>query len=609
MNKKGNYYKSFNYIIEKKLTVEDNTILKDYAKQQCYFYIIFDVIDKNRFLYISSKHIEEKTIIYPETFNLYDISSKKDSILLKKYKTSFSEVYFNIVNEGKHDISIITTNLVDSKKGDKIFRKYKTHTKKIAIDNPNYFIEVIKSCNTTSCKKKFKKEVLCENYYNEEIYNHFISTLFIIDDRKFQRFNDHFLILDEGKTGKSSLVAYLSSKADNVSIAGLYGSSDSKGGKFKGGLITLTKKTIIIDEVNELASAKHHSEKILGVLNTILENGEYNYIKQYSAKIESSNQFGFMGNISDVFNFPIFIEGTVGNSLTIGRRIGMITYSTNLGGFKKGFNRPVETSEFLRSVQKYLSKIFNYILNDTCFYKKILKHKGYAMLENYYKQELSKIKITDNNQLTKDFLVSHSEAIDRIITRSLKLYIFDNLDRYISKGIMYYDNKIPFEILKLTKIQMDKNILNFQNINEHVENCKITSRKSEYNTLDFNNLPKLHQNTINIFLDNLQLIKNKNSKGVSYYQLQNNQEIKQHIYQFKTKKKSHKPLNDTLSKYGCRIIISNNDVYFSLVSEQLFLSKMTGVQQQSNIIPINKDISKVWNKKEDHEDDFISDLN
>ena len=87
--KEKGYYKKFVYRIEKKITVQENPAMKDYAQMGCYLYIIHDPIDNNRFFFFSSRHFEVHAKIYPETFTLARITSYKESLRLNVKHTKF----------------------------------------------------------------------------------------------------------------------------------------------------------------------------------------------------------------------------------------------------------------------------------------------------------------------------------------------------------------------------------------------------------------------------------------------------------------------------------------------------------------------------------------
>jgi hypothetical protein len=567
------YYKKFNYRIEKKLSVEDNPIIKDYAKLGLYIYIIHENTDNNRFIFISNNHYELNTEIRSETFMLKKIDVQT-STHIKKGINNFGEVQFRVM-KNKSDIELIFKELEIGKTN--IVTKFKTHTKKLAIDNPSWYIDKIKSIKALNYKKKFEKEVLCENEYSPEIFEHFISTLFILRIRKFQKFNDHVIVFDEGKTGKSTMISYLGEKADNVSIAGLYGSSDSKAGKFRGGLITLTQKPIIIDEVNELLEDKKN-EKILSILNTILENGVYNYVKQFSGKIKSSNQFIFLGNISDKFNFSYFLELAIGNNLTFGRRIGIITYNMNLKGFKKGNLRDDEYSPYVNAISNYLSKILEYIITQNKFLKKLNSHPYYNELEEFYKKNVTQVMEKTEDETLRQFLKSHRESIDRVFFRSLKLYIYNNLNEYVLEQKPFYSNHLIYEVLKITKLKLEQNIINFNNIVDHINNSSYTERKIERNKINHQNLPKSYLNLLRVFFENQDII---SIKGTPYSQLKNITDVRKQIYHIKERGISQN-LKSILLHHGCRITHDkeNNVINFAFVNKTRFLDLIEGIFEE-----------------------------
>lgn len=585
------YYKKFSYRIEKKITVQECKDMKNYAKKGLYVYVIHDNIDNNRFFFISNSHYEEQQIINSSSFIFARISSNKDSLYLKKNVTEFNKIYFT-KSEKKADVDLMLSDFAYKRTKDgKVFYIYKTHTKKIAIDNPQYYKDLINSYGIKNYKKKFEREVLYCSSYNEEIWNNFISSLFVLKSVDFQRFNDHAFIFDGGKTGKSSLISYVSSKADNVSLAGLYGSSDSKNGRFRGGLITLTDNNIIIDETNEMIQNKKNSgDRVLSILNTILENGEYNYIKQFSATITSSNQFMFMGNIDDEFNLSIFLEGLFGNVTTLGRRIGIITYNTNLKGFEKGKNRPKKPSTYVLAIKDYLTDIFNYIFSSTKFYNKLIVHSDYKKLETEYKTRLrAMLKDTDNLN-TYNFIKSHCESIDRLVTRALKLYLFENLNKFLRDDKPFYDNHLIYKVLLETKKVIEQNIHNIEHIIEHMKKAKITSRADKINSTNFSFLKKFHKKTLEIFYKNIEKI---TQKGTIFQELENNESVKVHISRIRNKKTTTRNINNVLNRYGCRINLIQNEVFFAFDSKNKFIRMTKGLFDNEEKKEENKNIDNI----------------
>lgn len=565
------YYKKFIYRIEKKISVEDFPKIKDYAKNEIYLYIIHDVMDNNRFLYISSKHIEENTKINPISFKLIRLKNN-ETVFLKPKKSKFDEKYF-VVTKDKTQYSIIFKDIIYTKnKENKFFKKFKTHTKKIALDYPDYYFEIIKKNKCKSHKKKVMKELLYKNCYSEQIINHCISTFFILNLPHYQKFNDHSIVMDEGKTGKSSLIGYMGEKLDNISVAGLYGSSDSLRGKFKGGIVTTTNNTILIDEINEL-SKNSKGDKILSVLNSLLENGVYNYQKQFGQKITAGNQFIFMGNLSDSFNLPMFLESTFGNIETLGRRVGIITYNNNLNGFKMGLLRPYTPNNYLLTIQKFLSNIFNYILTNPKFLKKLYKHKKYIQLSQDYKNDLKQIYKDIDDNTTKSFIKSHSASIDRVICRALKLWIFDNIDNFIDNETEYYNNHIINNLLDITKKELNKNVLNFKNIKEHINDFNIDDKKKEMNKINFNELSKTYKQLLHFFYCNQRII---NQKGVEYKNLMEKSIIRYIVKDYKNRGIPIKQ-KSFFYDYGINVTMQHNDIYFRFVNKMLFLEKVKGL--------------------------------
>lgn len=583
---KNQYYKNFDYRIEIKLTVQDHAIMKDFAQKGCYIYVIHDNIDNNRFFFISTKHYEKNTKINSEMFELKKIASQKESIHLRKNISTFGEAFFTLA-ESKSDINILISKFNTGKKGDQIFKKYKVHTKKIALDNPDWFLSIINSYSCISHRKKFDKESLVKNKYNDEIYNHYISSKFILKDRKFQKFNDHIICLDQGKTGKSSMISYGSEKADNISIAGLYGSSNGKSGKFEGGLVTLTEKAIILDEINELIEDKK-TDKILSILNTILENGEYNYVKQFSAKIQASNQFIFLGNISNLFNFALFLEGAVGNTETIGRRIGLITYNNNLEGFEKGNLREPKPSKYLNAISLYMSEVLNKIIHEPKFLIKLYSHTKYKNLSTYYKSKLSQIERQSENDTIIQFIKSHKESIDRAFFRALKLHIYYNLDNFI-KGDEFYNNHTLSKVLDITITILDTNIHNLKNIVDHVNNSEIVSKKDKINKENFEKLPMSYQNLIKFVNDNILLIGQKSVKYSELPRATKSDKLSRKINDYKNKGISQN-IKSVCLDYGFRIENIKKEIHFGFVNKKLFESKTEGLFEDLGQIELEEDL-------------------
>ena len=166
---KRQYYKKFRYRIEKKLSVQDNKKLKDYAKQSIYIYIIHEETDNNRFIFISSKHFEEKTIIEPESFKIKSANVLGESIHLKKSISRFGIYFYRILQE-KGEITISLKDLIFVKRKDGTpFKKYLVHEKAVALDNPDWYLELLKEIPCRSYKKKLIKELLCKDKSKREI--------------------------------------------------------------------------------------------------------------------------------------------------------------------------------------------------------------------------------------------------------------------------------------------------------------------------------------------------------------------------------------------------------------------------------------------------------
>jgi len=563
------YYKNFSYIIEKKLTVSDHAFIKNYAKFGIQLYILYDNQDNNRFLYISGKHLEEKTNIVPNSFKL-EPTDHKNAIHLKKKKSKFGETFFKIVNE-TGDISIIFENIIKSKKGDKFFKKYKIHSKKIALNNPDWYIQELKRFGIQSHKARVKNELLARNKYSSEIVNCAISSLFVLDNVEYQSFNDHTILLDEGKTGKSSLVAYMGEKVDNVSLAGLYGSSDGVKGKFRAGLVSTTKKSICIDELNELVEDKK-SEKVLSVINSFMENGQYSYQKQYSQVVTGSQQFIFLGNISDSFNLAVFLESAVGNSETFGRRIGTFIYNTNLGGFERGDRRPLKISIFLTAVSKYLSNLLNDFMSDRKRMRKIPLKDKFKKLQIYYNTQLSKIENKMENEVCRKFIKSHKGDIMRTFFRSLKLWIFENLDEFL-KG-KEFSNADTFKILGICETELKQNVRNFENLLDHINKSKITSRKPEHNKENFKLMSLTHQNLIKFCNINIQEL---NQKGIEYKHLLEKSLIRSTIFNWKRAGQIPTATSKMFLKYGLNVTKNQEIFKFRIVNKKIFTDKINGV--------------------------------
>lgn len=608
--KSDKYYEQFVYRIEKKITVEDFPKMKDYAKQGIYMYIIHDNIDNNRFLFLSSQHYEEETKIFPETFKISRIAGTNESIHLKIKFSRFGKPFFRIMNEGKGDFSIIFKDIIYGRsKENKLFKQFKTHTKKVALDNPDWYLEYILKGNCISHNKKVLRMILCQNKYNDEILDHAISTFFSLENYDFQKFNDHSIVLDGGKTGKSTLIGYMGEKLDNVSIAGLYGSSDSKRGKFKGGIVTTTKKTILIDELNELIK-NGRGDKILSVLNSLLENGVYNYQKQFGQKIRASNQFFFMGNIGDELNFSLILLGTFGNVETVGRRIGIITYNNQLKGYEKGLIRPSRIDPYLNAISIFMSNIFNQILTHPKYVTKLYEHKHYQKLQKYYFETLTVIENEVESIEVKQFIRSHKETIDRIITRALKLWIFKNLDELIA-GTRKFDNHTLFEVLKMSEIYIEKNIINLKNIKEHNNSFKITDKTPDFNKSEFDKLNKGNQKLLKFFWHNRGKI---DMKGVDVETLDNRSEIKYTIKNMKIRGISN-TYSTFFVRYGINMATSNNKIVCRILNMNTFKEKLEGIfehpksESKKTSETKTQKIENAWNKKNDSDEIEEIDMN
>lgn len=603
--RKNDYYKKFIYRIEKKLSVEDYFKIKDYAKLGVYLYIIHDNIDNNRFLYLSSKHYEENTKLNPETFKFNSIVGFNESIHLRFCSSKFGVKFFKLSKE-KANLSLMLKEVITSKsKTQKIFKKFKVHTKKIVLDNPDWYLEFLLNKNCKSHKKKVYQLLLANNKYNPEIIYNSISMFFKLQNPDYQKFNDHTIVLDEGKTGKSSLIGYMGEKIDNISIAGLYGSSDGKNGKFRGGIVTTTKKGILIDEINELIK-NQKNEKILSVLNSLLENGTYNYRKQFGQKIRAGNLFFFMGNISEELNFPLILAGTFGNVETIGRRIGIITYNDQLNGFEKGNIRAEKPNPYLLAISIFMSNIFNSIIENPKYVKKLYVHKEYLKLEKYYNKEISKMISTIEEPITKNFFKSHKSSIDRITTRGLKIWIFNNINKFII-GEKEYNNHTIFEILEETKKHLEQNLINLRNISEHIKDYSITNKIQEINTWKFKTLTKTYQKLLKFFWLNKSIITQKGI-NITTSKLTGKTELKFILQNYKRQGIPNKHKNFLL-EYGLNISEQNNNITFRIINIKAFESKIEGVFTINDTKDIKaKKVAKKWNKENIEELDLSEDL-
>ena len=589
------YYNQFIYRVEKKLSVSDHKKLKDYAKRGIYLYIIHDPIDNNRFLFLSSQQYEANTKIDPFTFRFEKIASESESLHLKIKKSKFGINYFKIMPE-KSDFAITFSDIITSKtKENKVFKQYKTHSKKIALDFPNWFLSYITDRDAKSYRKKALRLLLYQNKYNEEILETAISTMFQIKNPDFQKFNDHTIILDQGETGKSSIVGYLGEKIDNVSVAGLYGSSDSKNGKFQGGIITTTKKTILIDEINELIK-NNKGDKVLSVLNSMLENGTYNYRKQFGQKIRASNQFIFMGNIGTELNFPYFLTASFGNIETLGRRISTIIYNDSLSGFEAGLIRPENPDPFLSALSVYMTEILNSILTRKDFITKLYAHKKYKQLSQYYKGELMSLCSTIECDTTRQFISSHKSALPRIVCRALKLWIFENINGFIANK-KEYNNHTIYEILCKTETQLKRNILNFQNIKEHTEKFKIGDKSEDFNKIGFDSLNKTEKSLLKFIWDNRESI---SLNGTPYKSLKFQTEIKRAVFDYQ-RRKIPDPHIRLLIQYGVNIFMQNGEVAFKMINKKILETKLRGVFKEKSKKPNNtaQRIKNAWAKSQD----------
>lgn len=576
----NSYYKGFTYRIEKKISVEDNPKVKDYAKDYgLYFYIIHETTDNNRFVFISAKHYEENTWITPESFKLVKIADMGENINLTKHKNKFDNAYFVKVKDGidkkkstKKLVPIFLKEIVFkyNRNGEE-YKAYKVHDKKLAIDNPNWYLDYIANCKSKSFRKRAIKELLCQNTYNEQIVEQTISQLFIFKRHELQKFNDHAIIMDEGKTGKSSLIGYTGEKIDNISVAGIYGSSDSKHGKFKGGLLSTTRKSIVIDEINELVEHKK-GEKVLSVLNSLLENGVYNYVKQFSQKITAPNQFVFMANISDTFTFPMFLIGSFGNTQTIGRRFGIITYNDKLNGFKKGQIRPPNMTPLLNAISMCLSDYLNMFFDNKKNLVKLYSHKQYKRLNDWYKSELRKIERDIDEPNARNFVRSHKETIDRTFTRALKLWLFDNLDGLVT-GDKEFNKHTIYEVLVKTEQLLKRNVLSFKNITVHVQENQTNNINAEINKDNYEQLNKSQKNLLQFINVNIDLL---STKGVDMSNLNERSLIKFEIKNYKNRGVPEK-IKAFLLVYGCQMELKNNTVFFRIINKQLFIEKTDGL--------------------------------
>lgn len=609
---KSDKYSRYKFFIEKQITIKDTPNIKRLALKNVFVYVIREPLHNIGFCYVTSKKLGVGTQILGKQLEFYHTNFNeptKFKFIKTLTKTKLIQLdidnpinkqninkKYTILKSSKFQIVLRTLfykkvfdEIDEDKKSEYFLNKLAIHTKRIATDKYLWFIDNI--INIKNPQKKLLNHILNKAIVDTKIKNILISELINFKSNKYMHLETHSIILTQGGTGKSSILGIMGKNLDDTSNAGIFGSYDVKRSQWNSGIVSQTDYPILVDETNELISS---GKSILETLNKPLDNGSYYYGKAGSRNIEFGNQFIFLGNISEEFNFERFINGLSNNILTIGRRFSYIIYDTKLN-FINGNIRPKKRTDFINQFTELLTYTF-YILIET---------KGFISLinSNYYKKLLIPIKRYILNECkyiehigTKHFFTEYIKSLDgRVPYLVLKLVVFDELKYILNKNIIdtpkYY---IADKFNKKCKIILNDIKETFDNIISHQKNSVIIDIKTNKIKQKLSYFTKSSNYCLELVILNITgFNKNKLMYPVAKGERILKQKVKDIIKNCKRYQKTILKINCDLQKVGLKFIITNNEKYFTITNKKIFSDIIEYYSQlDNNNIPKNKQNTK-----------------
>lgn len=603
-------YEDLDYIVEKQIGVDMSLDMLDLTQRKYFAYILYNREHKIRFSYISTRYLLLGSTIKGKSISFISMDLK-NRVNLKDYFDMFGKPMVTY-SDKKTEFSFIPMDVFMQKvkTGETTFykNKYKIHDKKICFDKNLWFIGELKAGKCESFKKKFWKLVLNNAQIDDRVKRVVISQLFILEGNELQDMNTHSILLTQGSTGKSSVIGILGKRLDTTSNSGIYGYYSTGKDVWNSGVVSQTKDSIILDEVNELISKNVHSSRsdnIFSNINTPLEEGSFSYGKAGGRSIEFGNQFIFMGNISFNFHFENFLIGVMTNNETAGRRFAYLLYDDNVK-FINGGRRIKKQTEYIHLLKEYVSFIFEYCIHKRNFLK-FFNNSSVLDLEQKYKKKLKQLikgKIVHENTLKfLDYFVEKSIST-RLKAFALKLAIFEYIDELLNCPSLdkFLFSKINNRFLIEYELLLKDIELSITNIIEHQDKGLINDKHIEITGSVFENFSKNIKNISTLVYKNLDCFEPK-SKILYYDNIKIKGNLRYLISDLKKNKTSLLKLNKELNCLGITIIeLGSNQYGFRILNQVMFEKYITLYEnhydKHFNENPVSKPEPKKEIKKE-----------
>jgi len=613
----ANKYQKFNFVVEKQISIKETPNIKKLALNNVYVYTIRESLHNFGFIYISSKKLSINTRLLGKQLEFYKTDFNEETNL-KLIETITNQKIVQMSNTKNDDLKInkneiefsivlrtlfykkLLSEVDEDKKQENFLTKEAIHTKRIAVDKYLWFIEEV--TNLKNPQKKLLKETINGAVIDNKIKNILISELINFKSNKYIHLESHSIVLTQGGTGKSSILGIIGKNLDDTSNAGIFGSYDVKRSQWNAGLVSQTDHPILVDETNEMIAS---GKSILDTLNKPLDNGTYYYGKAGARNIEFGNQFIFLGNISDEFNFERFIQGLSNNVLTIGRRFAYVIYDTRLE-FKNGGNRPKKRTDFINTFSELLSYCF-YVLMDIKDYVSLINSKAYIKraeeLRKYIKEKTRHIEHIGTQHFYNEYIKSLDGRIPFLV---LKLVVFENLRYILDHNIIdtpkYYIadkfHKKSIEVLEDIKETFD-------NIEKHQRGMEITNDAEIILKQKLNHFTKSSNYILELLCENSNnFYRNKLFHPIKEGNSDLKQKIREIIQNCKKYPNSIIKINENITQMGIKLIYTTEEVYFTILNQSLF--KKICVFYEKEDIKIDK-CEKIEMKTEKKEDIDILD--
>lgn len=459
-----------------------------------------DVIELNRkglYLYVITN--SEQQIDYPmistkqfilghefdlREFEVHKLSKTKEICHLEITKTlgTYKRV---ILNENNKGMSFNISNCFLKKK----FIAYKNEFKTdnflklcfdyIYVHDSQWFLNHVSGYKKLNLdhKKRVEQMITRGNQINTQLLKLGITELFEVDsERDLMHLMPHAMVLTNGGTGKSSILGNLGTNLDNSSNAGLFGYFNTEKQQFQAGILTKSRLPVIVDEVNEL-----EGKDVLSTINKPLENGCYYYGKANGKDIKFSNQFIFMGNMSDKYNFETFLMTLCKNIITIGRRIGIIIYNNEMEfhwdhKFKK---KLINSLPVYRGIYSHI--LDHYLTHREPVSRLFHNNKSKQIINDFKRKATTIIHGLENSENTLTFLEYHKDNSPnkRIAMMAYMLAIHDNINEILENGIgKSHYSKIVNSYYAHLKQLLDETRDNYTRIVNHINNIDLEAHRA-----------------------------------------------------------------------------------------------------------------------------------